>query len=641
MTMKSKKLFGIAALCCASMVLFACNDAPTPTPPDPPTPTYYTVTFYSEGEVFTTKQAEANDTVEAPTTEPTKDDYVFIGWYTDETEGEKWVFETDVVNSDMSLYAHFEEEQVDYTVKFFLDGVVVETKTTNSHDKTDITIPQVAVEEGKALLGFGEDAGTTSADVDYRVGSIISYDDVVLLADTNNIVSLYAIVKTGTVLELNIAQWERYCDDNCIDRVVGAFKEYADDNSVAYDFLTVTKFASATSDDPNYSYKDLATNIDKDKNITVVFPVNNNFINELTGKDAARIKFSQSLGVDIKNAHGETTESGRLVARLTEDAISTAFTTWLLSDDGKVVLDPDYVPSTEHGEASATKFIIGVWGRYFSQDLTTGLVNAYKTYLTSENIAYDEVNAVYFEDANYHSKANYLPAAADDLSIDVLLPVSKAIAKGTDTDIPSKMLTKYTTALNLGDTDGEDEGLGLTIGGETNRWLITLNSDVITSTFIDFVKTEEGMKALDPSHGETPVTQTTLKISYYGRFLTDESYGTAITNAVKAYFDANSITYTSVTSDYVDSSANTNDKYATAMASDADISLFGAANLSDSLSAYTTRGGLGVYTYNSSGKATERYYYTFNAGDLTAACIEFLLSSDGLALMQTYFPPQA
>ena len=75
--MKNKKLFGLTALCCTSMLLFACNN--NNKKPTPPGPTLYTVTFYSEGEIFDIRQAEAGDVVDAPASDPVKLNHDFLG----------------------------------------------------------------------------------------------------------------------------------------------------------------------------------------------------------------------------------------------------------------------------------------------------------------------------------------------------------------------------------------------------------------------------------------------------------------------------------------------------------------------------------------------------------------------------------
>ena len=372
--MKNKNLFTIPALALAATMLFACGKGGSGKKPTPPTT--YTVTFYSEGTVFDTQEVREHELAARPTNNPQKENYEFAGWYTAEEGGDEWIFSVNEVVEDTDLYAHFELGRVDFTINLLLDGQVVDTKTTNSEDKTDVLLTAVTVGEGKSLLGYADVAGTTAADVDYRVGATLPYEDIVELADENFVVNLHAVVKTGAILRLNVGQWERYASDANIESVMDAFKDYADENSVDYDFIDVTKFKAASSADDNWGYAKFAENIDADKSITVVLPTNNNFKNALDGRDATRVKEHKSLEVVIKdNPDGNTI---RYFTRLSDDAITVAFTTWLASDDGKSALNPDYEPPKPYPvePADANKLVIGVWGRYMTSELADDVLDA-------------------------------------------------------------------------------------------------------------------------------------------------------------------------------------------------------------------------------------------------------------------------
>ena len=533
----------------------------------------------------------------------------------------------------MSLYAHFEASQVDYTVNLLLDGAVVETKTTNSHDQTDVTLTQISVGEGKSLLGYGATAGSTAAAVDYRVGATLTYEQVVALANDQHVVNLHAVVKVGEILRLNVALWERYADETCMERVLAAFKTKADATSIAYDFLDYTVFQGDSGEAYN-RVADFAAGVAQDVSLGVAFPTGSNFSTQTAISSA--VKEHVALGIAIENAKGETaSDTSRYVTRLSDNALDIAFFNWLVSDEGKVVLNSTYVPSTEHGEASATKLILGVWGRFYAEANVADLITAIETYFTAQSVTYDDVDVVYYGTADYNGKAAYLGAAKDDLSLDVLLPVSKAIAKGTDSDIDANFLTKFTTALNLGETDGDDVGLGLTIGGQTNRWLVTLNNDAITEAFVAFCQTEAGKKALDPTYNETPEAQTTLTISFYGRYISSTN-AEAIVAELERYFHAASITYTNVVEDYVIGDSLNNAGYAQNISKDSDLSIGGgkASGLND---AFATNGFTVVRRaeLGTIADQTERYIHTFNSGELTEAVYDYLLSTTGQAFLAT------
>lgn len=69
---------------------------------------YYNVVFNSNGGTpVDTQTVEAGDKATEPSPAPTKEGYTLDGWYT--TEIEEWDFSTDVVNSNMTLYAKWTE----------------------------------------------------------------------------------------------------------------------------------------------------------------------------------------------------------------------------------------------------------------------------------------------------------------------------------------------------------------------------------------------------------------------------------------------------------------------------------------------------------------------------------------------------
>ena len=477
--MKNKKLFGLTALCCTSMLLFACNN--NNKKPTPPGPTLYTVTFFSEGEIFDIRQAEAGDVVDAPASDPVKLNHDFLGWYTEQEAGVKWVFETDVVNEDMSLYAHFEASQVDYTINLLLDGEVATTKTTNSHDQNDVALTEIAVGEGKSLLGYGAVAGTTAADVDYRVDSVLTYDEVVALANDQNVVNLHAIVKTGAILRLHVALWERYADSDCANRVVGAFKAYADAHSIAYDFLDVKGFESAASGDPYYSVDNLVTAILDDDSLNVVFPTGGNFKDKYDAAAPAEsgktVLEHEALGVQIKNAKGtSTSDANRYVSRLTSDAVASAFMTWLLSDDGKVVLDPDYTPTPE----AQMVLTISFYGRYISNTNAGKIVDEIKRYFTASDIEYTNVIKDYVTADDGPDNDSY----------------AAAILSTSDMSIGGGAIASLNTAFETnGFTIAKKQNLG-TIAGETKRYAHTFNTGELTEACLTYLLSTDGQAFL-------------------------------------------------------------------------------------------------------------------------------------------------
>ncbi len=625
--MKNKKVLKFSTLLLSSLLLMGCASSGGESSPkqSDSEKTTYTVTFMNGDAVFATAQAEANDVVAKPATDPTKEGFEFTGWYTEAEAGVKWVFETDIVTRDMSLFAHYEANQVDYTVNLLIGDEVKDTKTTNSRTRTDVTLTAVAVDEGKSLLGYGTDAGTTAADVDYRIGATLEYEDVVSLADDNHVVNLHGIVKDGEIIQLNVGVWGRYITEANFVTFYDAFKEYAVESSLTYDFLDYTYFDGSGSDAPYYSVANFSAACKNDASIKVAFPTGGNFRgNSSAFKDETELPFHTSLGATV---FGET---GRYISRWGTDALSIAFTDWVLTEDALKILDPDYVPPKPYPveEASATKLVIGVWGRWLTSDHAAAVLAAYKTYAAANSITYDEAKIEYYTGTTstdtYYAKAKYLEAIGGNPAIDVILPVTLSIANGSDSDATSYGVSaKITTTVNLGTGD---DGLGLVIENKNDRAMATLNDDTLTASFVAFVNTDAGKKALDPSYGEEeqPEEQDTLIISYYGRYITKNN-AKKVTDEVIAYFVANSIEYTSVTTDYVDAdTGNNNSNYASHMDPNADICLCGATALASSLTGVVSTGSIGTVQGTNS-----RVYYAFNNGELTLACITYLTSTAG------------
>ena len=97
-------------------------------------PVSYTVTFeynYGNKGVYQTVTVESGETVDKPAN-PTRSGYSFEGWYTAETNGEKFDFDT-VIDEDITLYAQWHRNSSG-------SGVVIPTPTPNPDPTPDPTI---------------------------------------------------------------------------------------------------------------------------------------------------------------------------------------------------------------------------------------------------------------------------------------------------------------------------------------------------------------------------------------------------------------------------------------------------------------------------------------------------------------------
>ena len=636
-TMKRKNLFTIPVLALAASMLFAC--APSGGGgTDSREPTKYTVTFYNGNDVYATQKVEEHELATKPATDPQKDGYQFQGWFTAAEGGEEWVFTVNEIVKDTNLYAQYKQNAINYTVNLLVGDTVVETKTTDSDTKADIVLPAVTVAEGKSLLGYGKTAGATVDYVDYRVGATLPYADVAKDADANHVLNLHAIVKDGAIVRLNVGVWGRYILENDFKTFYGEFEKHAKTMNLVYDFLDYTYFAGQSGEKYN-KIKDYTAELKKDTTITVAFPTGSNFI---SSKDSAfngeTIALHEPLGA---KKGGMLLDDGRYISRWGTDDVSVAFTDWVLTADALKILDPTYVPPKPYPveDASETKLVIGVWGRFLTKEHADAVLDAYKAYATKENIAYDDAKIEYYTGATntdtYFNKGKYLEAIGGNPAIDVIIPVGSNAVDPTDTDVQKYEIDKkLTTVVNLGKDDEGTEGLGLNIEGNDTRWMATLNADTLTVSFLNFINTDEGKVALDPDYGKEPETtpQSDLVISYYGKYISEEN-AKKVTAQIKKYFTDNSITFTTVEPDYVEGDLK-NQAYIDAMDVNANMSLFGKAEALIDLfgeKAITN----GQLVENGAGAYSGRRYFTFDKGELTVAAIDYLTSTAGQTFLQS------
>ncbi len=101
--------------------------------------TKYIVQFDSVGgtAVSSVEVIEGSKLI-SPTSDPTKEHYVFDGWYTDDKYTTKWDFDKDVVTSNMTLYAKW--KTVEYKISYDLDG-----GTNHSDNPSSYTIESESI----------------------------------------------------------------------------------------------------------------------------------------------------------------------------------------------------------------------------------------------------------------------------------------------------------------------------------------------------------------------------------------------------------------------------------------------------------------------------------------------------------------
>lgn len=122
-------------------------------------PTYYTVNFESNGgTAVASQQIEAGKTATKPD-DPTKDEYNFRAWYSDEALGNEYKFDT-AVTTDITLYAGWDAATYTVTFDYNYDGAEATTQTVEIGGA--IERPEDPVRDDYTFMGWYTDAECTN-----------------------------------------------------------------------------------------------------------------------------------------------------------------------------------------------------------------------------------------------------------------------------------------------------------------------------------------------------------------------------------------------------------------------------------------------------------------------------------------------
>ena len=115
----------------------------------------FTVSFNSNGgtEVAAITKVIDGAKITEPQ-QPTKDDFVFDGWYKDSDLTQEWDFETDTVKSNITLYAKWRAEEKKFTVTFDSTGGSNVTAINNIKSGTKIQAPAAPTKDDYTFDGW-------------------------------------------------------------------------------------------------------------------------------------------------------------------------------------------------------------------------------------------------------------------------------------------------------------------------------------------------------------------------------------------------------------------------------------------------------------------------------------------------------
>ena len=121
----------------------------------------YSVTFNVDGGSAVASQTIASGAKATAPTEPTKAGFSFIGWYKEAAFTNAWVFATDTVTANTTLYAKW--EAIVYTVTFESNGGSAVTALSNVATGTMITAPTAPTKAHYTFDGWYKEVGLTTA----------------------------------------------------------------------------------------------------------------------------------------------------------------------------------------------------------------------------------------------------------------------------------------------------------------------------------------------------------------------------------------------------------------------------------------------------------------------------------------------
>lgn len=147
----------------------------------------YTVSFNTDGgSVVSNATIKNGFKVTAPNSNPTKNGYVFLGWYKDADYKQKYDFNSEVT-SNTTIYALFKENtnpREEFTVNFESNVEELKFESVMTYEKKVVNLPNVSV-EGKKFLGWWVSDYNDSNRLTYK------YDESMELKQNTTLFAIY------------------------------------------------------------------------------------------------------------------------------------------------------------------------------------------------------------------------------------------------------------------------------------------------------------------------------------------------------------------------------------------------------------------------------------------------------------------
>ncbi|MDE7264127.1 MAG: InlB B-repeat-containing protein [Anaeroplasmataceae bacterium] len=167
--MKKKLFFGFLCVLAVFGLASCKNDKKEPDDKPPVTEvTKYTVTFNVNGGSSVSAQSVETGKLVTKPADPTREGYIFAGWYKDSECKNIWDFTKDVVTENVTLYAKWEAEEKpteSYTITFEMKGHGTAPSNIEKATALPTPLPSVADVEGWHFVGWYKDSECNTAAV--------------------------------------------------------------------------------------------------------------------------------------------------------------------------------------------------------------------------------------------------------------------------------------------------------------------------------------------------------------------------------------------------------------------------------------------------------------------------------------------
>ncbi len=365
------------------------------------------------------------------------------------------------------------DEDMGASYEGYTDWVVVTPATcTTAGEETRTKLDDGTVETREIpALGHDWDEGvvtlepttTSTGEITYtcqREGCTATY--------TEEIPMLSATAQTTFVLGV----YTKYMSEEKAITLINAFKAYCQAEGIDYTSISYTLFDSSLNTDG------LENAVTADGNIDIVLGAGKAY-------DATYVAVLDSQTIYFS---GGSSDATRRHVKITYGDLSDAFWSYIQSDEGVAVLSADTEPEVQ------STFILGIYGKYMSEEKAITLVNAFKAYCADNNIAYTSITYKFYNSTDYNNNATTVAGVKEDGNIDVFLG-----GGGNITDAGN--LDEYLDSI-------ADQSIYYNDNTATNKKHVKLTAGALSDAFWTYIQTDEA-KAILSAETEPDVTAPT------------------------------------------------------------------------------------------------------------------------------------